>query len=314
LIGSVYLLMRYLDEMNNIFYRFTGMYGDILIRRSRVGNSEELTPLFRDESFANHVLPTKWRNICVDGLDFSYPDGPGESLHLENISLQIRRGERIAFVGESGSGKTTLLKVMRSLYQPRTMELAVDGAKIGQGFEGICRAIALIPQNPEIFATTILDNITLGAVYSPEKVKQFADMACFSEVVEALPRQYSSKINERGVNLSGGQQQRLALARGLLASVDKSIVLLDEPTSSVDIGNEMKIYRNIFDGFKDTSVISSIHRLHLLPMFDRIYLFDKGRIVASGSLDELLATCTSFRTLWEQYNDGEQRTGNTVRV
>lgn len=105
--------------------------------------------------------------------------------------------------------------------------------------------------------------------------------------------------------MSGGQQQRLALARGLAACDDKDIVLLDEPTSSLDIATEMQVYRNVFSAFTGKTVVSSIHRLHLLPLFDRIYVFAHGRIIGAGSLSELLVTCHEFQRLWEQYHEQE---------
>lgn len=217
--------------------------------------------------------------------------------------MSIRRGERIALIGKSGSSKTTFLKLFRDLYHPSSLDLSADGAMIPDGFAGISRAIALIPQDPEIFATTIGENITLGAEYSEETIRRYTDMACITADIEMLPKKFDSSINEKGVNLSSGQRQRLALARGLLACEDKSVVLLDEPTSSVDVTNEMQIYKNIFKGFPDKAVISSIHRLHLLPYFDRIYLFEKGRIIASGMLDELLSTSFEFKEVWKHYHE-----------
>jgi ABC-type multidrug transport system fused ATPase/permease subunit len=242
----------------------------------------------------------------VKNLDFSYPGGEKRELHLADVALTIGRGERIALVGASGSGKTTLLKVIRNLYHPEEIDLQVDGVPITGGFEGICRAIALVPQDPEIFATTIKENITLGAEYDAETIRRFTDMARFTEVADSLPKKLDSAINEKGVNLSGGQRQRLALARGLLACEDKPVVLLDEPTSSIDIATEMMIYRNIFQGFSGKAILSSIHRLHLLPLFDRIYFFDQGRIIGSGTLNELLSSCPEFRDLWEQYSEGNE--------
>jgi ATP-binding cassette subfamily B protein len=185
------------------------------------------------------------------------------------------------------------------------MKLLVDGSLISQGFEGISRAIALVPQNPEIFSTTILENVTLGAEYDPTFVERFIAMACFTEVLKDLPHGLDSSIKEKGVNLSGGQQQRLALARGLLACHDKDIVLLDEPTSSLDTANEMRIYQNIFREFNDKTVISSIHRLHLLPLFHRICFMSDGEIVASGNLNELLTNCSEFQGLWQQYHEAK---------
>src|SRR3989344_1549623 len=126
-------------------------------------------------------------------------------------------------------------------------------------------------------------------------------MAMFTDVVKRLPRGLNSSIVEKGVNLSGGEKQRLALARGLMASEDKSILLLDEPTSSVDSRNELKIYENIFSKFKNKTILSSIHRLHLLSLFDTILLFKNGQIAASGTFDEILKNSEEFKDMWSKY-------------
>jgi len=300
LIASVYLLINYADEIGEVFYRFTSKYADIVRQKSRVLNAEELAADFKPNNFANHVLPLGWRTIQVDNLRFSYDDNGGTELHLSDISLSLSRGERIAFVGESGSGKTTLLRLMRGLYNPSNLELSVDGVPVAEGFDGICRDIALVPQNPELFATTVLENITLGADYDMAAVRRYTDMACVTDVIDKLPRGFDSSINEKGVNLSGGQQQRLALSRGLLACDGKSIVLLDEPTSSVDPANEIRIHQNIFRQFKDKTVISSVHRLYLLPLFDRIIMIENGQIIGNGTLEYMLATCSQFKELWDK--------------
>ena len=125
-------------------------------------------------------------------------------------------------------------------------------------------------------------------------------MACFTEVVEKLSEKFNTPIREKGVNLSGGQQQRLALARALAVCADKSIVLLDEPTSSLDPATEMQVYQNIFTEFKDKLVISTVHRLHLLPLFDRIYYFEKGRIIGFGALQELLRSHPQFQEMYSK--------------
>lgn len=304
LIGTIYLLMKYLEDIGELFAQFTSKYGTIIFRRTQVLNAEELAEDFRGESFNNHVLPATWREIRIDGLNFSYTSNE-EAHHLVDIAMSFRRGERIALVGESGSGKTTTLKIARDLYHPQSVRLSVDDASIPHGFDGISRAIGLIPQDPEIFSTTILKNITLGAEYPMEVVRRFTDMACFTEVVERLPNGFDSSIKEKGVNLSGGEKQRLALARGLLACKDKDIVLLDEPTASLDPMNELQICKNVFTAFTDKAIISSVHRLHLLPLFHRIYVFSEGRIVASGTLGDLLLTCPEFQKLWEQYHRQE---------
>jgi len=307
MIGNVYLLFRYLEKIGEIFFRFCGMYGDILQRKAKVMNAEELAVDFRPANFGNHVLPVDWNQIRIMNLDFSYGNN-GSDLNLRDIDMTMERGQKIALVGRTGGGKTTCLKVMRGLYEPQNLELTVDGRSVEQGFEGIARAIALVPQDPEIFAATIRENITMGADHDPELVQKAMEMACFETVCDRLPKGLDSVINEKGVNLSGGERQRLALARGLLACFhnSKSIVLLDEPTSSVDVETEKDIYDNIFQAFPKMTVVSSIHRLHLLPQFDMIYMFEQGGIVGRGTFRELLNSCPLFQEYWRHYQEREE--------
>jgi len=299
MLGEVYLVIRYVQNVGELFFRFTSVYGDVIKQRARVSNAEILSNDFVDQNFSNHVLPKNWQELEVRNLNFSY-DNDSEKTHLQDVGMRISRGEKIAFVGERGSGKTTTLKLVRDLYQPQNIDLYADGAHIEEGFKGIERAISLVPQDPELFTASIWDNITMMVDYPKQLVQRFTDMACFTSVALGLPKGFESMVNEKGVNLSGGQKQGLALARGLLASHDKDIVLLDEPTSSLDLATEQAVYRNIFHGFVDKTVISTIHRLHLLPLFDTVYMFRDGKIVCSGHVDDLIKNCPEFKELWDK--------------
>ena len=305
LVGNFFILWSYLDKISELFYRFADMYGNLLQRKTRVMNAEELAEDFQSKPDLDEAVLNHWYRMEVKNLAFSYHTEEGADLHLDDISFSVKRGERIALVGESGSGKTTLLKIIRDLYHPRSLDLFVDGMLVAGGFKAISSTIALVPQDPEIFSTTILENITLGVEHEMGDVRRFTDMARFTEVVERLPKKFDSSIVEKGVNLSGGEKQRLALARGLMACEDKSVILLDEPTSSIDLVNEMQIHKNIFGGFTDKTIISSVHRLHLLPLFDRIYFFTDGKISCSGTLSELIAESEEFRTLWMHYSESK---------
>jgi ATP-binding cassette, subfamily B, bacterial len=125
------------------------------------------------------------------------------------------------------------------------------------------------------------------------------ETAQFTDVVKRLPEGLHTHIQEKGVNLSGGQKQRLALARGILAAQNSSIVLMDEPTSSVDPGTERKIYASLFDAFSDKAIISSLHRLHLLKDFDYIYILHDGAVIDEGSFDNLSRYSLVFKEMWE---------------
>ena len=298
LVGTFYLVLNYLDRVGNIFFDFAGMYGDIVKRMARVTNSEELTADFKAESFSNHVLPKDWQDLRVRNLSFSYHSEDGKDLHLDNVAFDVHNGEKIALVGGTGAGKSTLLKVFRDLYHPASLDLNVDGNNLVEGFAGISRAISLVPQEPEIFDADLWHNITLGANYEMDFVQRFTDMACFTDVVRSFPKGFKTSIKEKGVNLSVGQKQRLALARGLLGCHDKEIILLDEPTSSLDALTQIVVYQNILREFSEKTIISTLHQLQLLPLFDRVCVFDQGQIVGSGTISELLGSCPKFVSLW----------------
>jgi ATP-binding cassette, subfamily B, bacterial len=302
LAGTIYILYSYANQIRETFFRFAYLYNDIVRYRASVSNAEELSKDFQKSvSSEEKYLPKNWSRLAINNLSFSYQAEDGADLHLDDISLNIKKGERIALIGESGGGKSTFLKIIRDLYHPRTLDFIIDGKKLPGGFSAISDSVSLIPQDPEIFATTIRENITLGVEYTDEHMRVFIDMARFTEVINRLPKGLESSIVEKGVNLSGGEKQRLALARGLLASVNKDIVLLDEPTSSVDFQNELEIYKNIFSMFPRKTIISSVHRLHLLSLFDTVYFFEDGKIIARGSFDDLKKTSPDFQRIWRKY-------------
>ncbi len=302
LAGTIYIIYNSSDQLRKTFSSFAYLYSQMVSHRASVANAEELSKDFIiDKAVTHNHLPTTWNTILIKDLSFSYHTQDDADLHIDTIAMTIKKGERIAVIGESGGGKSTFLKLFRDLYHPKHVELIIDDKQTKENFASIRDSISLIPQDPEIFATTIRENITVGVEYSDHIIKKYTDAACFSDVVTRLPHGLESSIVEKGVNLSGGEKQRLALVRGLLASQDKEIVLLDEPTSSVDMTNELSIYQNIFSIFKGKTIISSIHRLHLLSLFDTIYFFKSGKIIASGSFNDLKENSVDFQDLWNRY-------------
>ncbi|MDB5477904.1 MAG: Xenobiotic-transporting ATPase [Alphaproteobacteria bacterium] len=252
------------------------------------------------------ALLKDWSKITVSALDFSYAAN-ASSPALDHLSFDFRRGQRIALVGASGAGKSTLMSVLRGLYQAQIGTIYVDGKDFST-VKPLAAISTLIPQDPEIFENTIRYNITLGVEHSDEEILEACRIACFDTVLDDLPNGLDSKINEKGVNLSGGQKQRLALARGIFAIQESSLVLFDEPTSSVDSMTERKMYRNLFAAFPEICLISSIHRLNLLNQFDTIWVMQGGRLVQQGTLDLLLEEKDGpFYGLWRAYEQaGEE--------
>jgi len=161
--------------------------------------------------------------------------------------------------------------------------------------------VTLIPQEPEIFNNTFRYNITMDLPTTEEALNKVILISQLKSVIDKLPNGLDTNVKEKGVSLSGGEKQRLALARGVLAAKQSEIVLMDEPTSSVDSLNEIKIHEQVFKEFNDKTIISSIHRLHLLDKFDYIYLFSGGKIVGEGTFDEIKGN-PIFNNMWRRYN------------
>lgn len=316
MIGSLSALFMYVTRVNQIFFEFTWRYGMIVRQHSNLRNVEPIEKEFKEKKFVHSVnLKSSWNKLNVSNLNFVYEENESRGKKdLDNVSFTISKGERVAIIGESGSGKTTFMKVFRDLYSPNSVNVDVDGKNVKYGFEELAQSIMLIPQEPEIFATTIKNNITVGIRHKLDYIKKFTDLASFTKVAEKLPNKWNSSVVEKGVNLSGGEKQRLALARALMAADDKEILLMDESTSSVDPVNEVKIYKNVFKSFKDKTIIASVHKLNLIHLFDRIYVFSNGKVVACGSFDELMVSSKKFKSLWDKYESSLKIKSTKINV
>lgn len=287
LIGNLYMLYGYLKQVGDTFYTFAELYGSIIRYNARIIGAYSLDKAYsRVEKKEAIRLPKNWQKITLNDVSFRY-NQKGKIKHLDHVNFQFKRGQKIALVGESGSGKSTILMLIRGLYVVERGDVYCDGKMLRGGLVSIRDHVALIPQEPEIFNQTFRYNITMNLPTTKGELQRAIDMSQLRPVVDKLPKGLDTSVMEKGVSLSGGEKQRLALARGLLAVKDCDILLLDEPTSSVDNMNEVKIHEQIFSRFKDKTIISSIHRLHLLDRFDYIYLFSKGKIIGEGTYEQI---------------------------
>lgn len=316
-VGVFVMCLQYLQRFASVFYGFAERYGILIHSRADLAAIEPILEDYETWTKQNQLseqevkepLSLDWKKIEIRGLYFTYEDREHHRHQFRGLSLHFKRGERIALVGASGAGKSTLLTLLRGLYQPADVEVWVDNRKREEGLAALSSLTTLIPQEPEIFENTILYNITVGIPYTEQELEEVIRVACFDQVVKELPQGMNTDIREKGVNLSGGQKQRLALARGLFAAKESSILLLDEPTSSVDSLTEAQIYKNIFASFKNVTVISSIHRLHLLELFDWVYVMEEGKAMEQGSFQELIAKRGYFYSIWNQYLEQRMQDG-----
>jgi len=236
-----------------------------------------------------------WTSLGVQSLQWNYaprgaqPDGSAAPARsgLHDVSLNLRRGERVALVGASGGGKSTLLRVLAGLYAPQGGTLSLDGQPVD--WPQLRRLATLIPQETELFEASVRENLAFGQPASDDALLAALHTSTFDEVLKATHGDLDTAVSERGFNLSGGQRQRLCLARGVLAAQGSSLLLLDEPTSALDAATEARVLARIANAFPRACVIASIHRLSLLERFDTVIVMEAGRVLDAGPRDAVLA-------------------------
>lgn len=225
--------------------------------------------------------------IRFDRVSFSYPSRP-DIAAVAGLTLTVAPGETLALVGPSGAGKSTILNLLLRFYDPTAGTILVDGVDIRLADLGeLRRRIALVPQEPAIFADTVLENIRYG---SPDAgradVERAAAAAQAADFIAALPQGYETRLGERGVTLSGGQRQRIAIARAILK--DAPILLLDEATSALDAENERAVQKALEGVMRNRTTLVIAHRLATVQKADRILVLDEGRVVEEGTHQSLV--------------------------
>ncbi len=218
---------------------------------------------------------------------------------FQNISIEIKVGQKVGLVGYSGGGKTTFANLILRIYDVTEGAILIDGQDIKYVTQDSLReSIAMIPQDPSLFHRSIMDNIRYGRISTTdEEVIDAAKKAHAHEFILALPQGYESLVGERGVKLSGGQRQRIAIARAILKNAP--ILILDEATSQLDSVTESMIQESLLELMQNKTTIVIAHRLSTLQHMDRILVFDKGKIVGDGAHNELLAKGGLYKRLWD---------------
>ena len=247
-----------------------------------------------DESDARPLK--SWSHIKIKNLDFKYKS----DMILDNLSLDIKKGEKVGIVGLSGSGKSTLFKLLLKLHLPKDGGIYFDNKSINNiTRDSILSNISVVPQETELFNMSLRDNITISGKGRFDSAK-YKKALLISQVANYIPKMKNRDltfVGEKGVRLSGGEKQRLGIARAIYK--DSDVIILDESTSNLDYANEGKILNAIDKHLKNKTLIISAHRLSTLEHMDKILFIEKGKVIEKGSYKELLKKRGRFYRLWK---------------
>lgn len=245
--------------------------------------------------------------IELENVSFIYPTGEKKEFDqalFEDFTLTFKGGETTALVGESGGGKSTLVKLILHLLKPTQGKIMVDGQNLENVFlPSYYETISYIPQEPPIFDGTLRENLVFDLQPKPEKIREVIHQVGLEEWVKKLPDGLDTMVGERGMKLSGGERQRLAFGRVMLQ--DPKIVIMDEPTSSLDSLTEEFVTENLREFLKEKTVIIVAHRLQTVKSADKIVVLEDGKILQQGNFDTLVSNPGKFMDLWNTQANSE---------
>ena len=293
-VGSIVALIALIENAYTPIAIFNVLYVQYKLDKVSYKRFEEFLDLKDDNQLRNgNAINTDIGEIAIKNLSFQYE----ERKIIDDLSLFIKRGQKIAFVGESGSGKSTVIKILLGLLKYNQGEICLGDMKLS----GICLnnlydKVSYISQDVPVFDGTIKENLVFEKNVSEEQMLDALSEVQLSHLVENLAEGLNTEIGEKGTCLSGGEKQRLAFAR--LWFENPELVILDEATSAMDNLTEEIVMKSVMQKMKDKTVIAIAHRLNSIAGFDRIILFREGKIVGQGTFEELLHTDSYFKELY----------------
>lgn len=236
-------------------------------------------------------------NIVFENVSFTYPDTGVRA--LQNISFEIKAGEKVAVIGKTGSGKTTIADLLVRMYDPTSGKIFIDGIELkNYNLVNLRSHISYVPQDVFLFGDTVRNNITFGANKIPlETVKQYAQFASIHTEIESFSNKYETIVGERGVTLSGGQKQRISIARAFMKN--SPVIILDDCLSAVDANTEKKVLGNLQNYLHSKTAIIITHRVFSLLEYDKILVLDNHRIAETGTHEQLMALKGVYYDIFE---------------
>ena len=261
-----------------------------------------------DQNETGHIAPIKG-SITFKNVTFGYTEG--EPL-LHDVSFEVYSGKTVAIVGQTGSGKSTVTKLINRIYDVDAGQVLIDGVDVRDwNLASLRSQISIIEQDIFLFSRSIADNIRFGNQdATEEEVEEVAKKVQAHEFIASFPQGYETEVGQRGVTLSGGQRQRIAIARAFLTN--PPILILDDSTSAIDSATEDRIQQAIWAASKGRTTILITHRLSQIRWADHIVVMRKGRVVAQGKHEQLLATSDAYRRIFARYEMPEKNSPQQI--
>jgi ATP-binding cassette subfamily C protein len=298
--GYLWFMMAPVQELLNIQYSFFGA-------KAALGRVNRLLDLKLEPRYPHLKNPFAGKTtvgLRVENLSFRYvptdasitPENESP-LVLNQVSLNIAPGEKVALVGASGGGKSTLVQVVLGMYAPQSGMLYFDDVSVADiGLDVVRENVATVLQHPAMFNDTVRMNLSLGQDFTDSQLWQALDVAQLRDVVESMPDKLDTIVGKQGIRLSGGQRQRLAIARMVLS--DPRVVILDEATSALDAETEAKLHQALHSFLEQRTTLIIAHRLSAVKQADRVLVFDGGQIIEEGQHEELLQNDGLYKRLY----------------
>ncbi len=262
---------------------------------SSQSNGSTRSPMINLKKVPQSALKGPVTEINVDHVTFSYPDD--DRLILKNVSLKIKQGEKIALLGPSGAGKSTLLKLLLGDQTPTKGTVTINGTPINELQQKRAQLFGVLDQQPYLFNTTVMNNVRLGNLQATdEQVKTAIEAVELKPLIDSLPDGYETEVQESGTRFSGGERQRLSLARILLQ--DAPIIILDEPTVSLDPITERHLLDTVFKVLHDKTIIWVTHHLAGVDHVDQVRFLENGVFDLQGTPQALYRDEPRFRKLY----------------
>ncbi|WP_395795497.1 ATP-binding cassette domain-containing protein [Aquimonas sp.] len=305
MLGNVYMVWEYAVQAGAVVVAVASNFQQFAEHYANYQSADPIRAALVDDKLNKPLVLQTWDRCEVQGVVFHHGGARDEAPALDHIRVSLERGKRYALIGKSGSGKSTLMRVLAGLYvaeqivvQPANCTVVMTPLDAARFLRG---STTMIPQDAELFEGSLGENLamceSLQGAPAAEEFPHALGLAMVTEFVDSEGDLLQAQIAENGANWSGGQRARLVLARGILAARGSSLVLLDEPTASLDARTEAIVYQNLFAEFAETCLVASVHRLELLRYFDEVLVMCDGRLVAQGPEMVLAETSPEYGEL-----------------